>query len=60
MAAIIILEDFRLYSFKMYINNILVRDFIPVKRNSDNKFGLYDLVNRVYYTSASSNAFVGA
>ena len=51
---------FRLYSFKMYINNILVRDFIPVKRNSDNKFGLYDLVNRTYYTSASSNAFAGA
>lgn len=37
-------------------NNVL-RDLIPVKRNSDNVLGLYDLVNRVFYTNAGSGIF---
>lgn len=39
----------RLYSFKMYDNNKLVRDLIPCVRNSDNKQGVYDQVNNVFY-----------
>lgn len=43
----------RLYYLKIYNNNVLVRDFIPVK--SGNKCGLYDLIsNTIFYNSNSS------
>jgi hypothetical protein len=45
----------KLYSFKMYDNNVLVRDFIPVK-NASNIVGLYDKVYGVFYTT-STGAF---
>lgn len=38
-------------------NNVLVRDFIPVYRKSDNVIGLYDLVNGVFYTNAGTGTF---
>lgn len=41
---------------KLYDNNVLVRDFIPCYRNSDNEVGLYDLVNGVFYTDNASSA----
>ena len=47
----------RLYSCKIYDNGTLVRNFVPAKRNSDSVAGLYDTVNSVFYTSASSTAF---
>ena len=37
---------------------VLVRNFIPAKRNSDNVLGLYDLVNNVFYTNAGSGTFI--
>ena len=41
----------KLYGFKAYdVNGILIADLIPVKRTSDNKAGLYDTVNSVFYT----------
>ena len=39
----------RLYSMKMYDDSVLIRDFVPVVRKSDNKAGLYDVVNSVFY-----------
>ncbi|MBQ9607852.1 MAG: phage tail protein [Lachnospiraceae bacterium] len=47
----------KLYYFKIYDNNSLVRDFIPCYRNSDNEVGLYDLVNNVFYTNQGTGAF---
>ena len=47
----------KIYSFKMYYENELVRDFIPCYRNSDNEIGLYDLVNNVFYTNKGTGAF---
>ena len=47
----------KVYTFKMYKENILVRDFIPCYRNSDNEVGLYDLVNDVFYTNQGTGAF---
>lgn len=47
----------KLYSCQMYYNNVLVRDFIPCYRNSDNEVGLYDLVNNVFYTNQGTGAF---
>jgi len=46
-----------LYYYKMYDNDVLVRDMIPCYRNSDNEVGLYDLVNGVFYTNAGTGVF---
>ena len=34
---------------KLYENNKLVRDFVPASRKSDNKAGLYDLIENKFY-----------
>ena len=51
------LTSMKLYSCKIYDNNIIVRNFIPCYRNSDNEIGLYDLVNNVFYTNAGTGTF---
>lgn len=47
----------KLYSFAIYDGNILVRNFIPCYRISDNVIGLYDLVNGAFYTNAGTGTF---
>ncbi len=47
----------KLYSMKIYSNEVLVRNFIPCYRNSDNEIGLYDLVNNTFYTNAGTETF---
>lgn len=47
----------KLYSFKIYDNNILVRNFVACYRKSDNVAGLYDLVNDVFYTNSGTGTF---
>lgn len=47
----------RLYSCKIYDNDVLVRDYIPVI-NADNEPCLYDKLNHVYYRNAGSGAFI--
>jgi putative protease len=37
------------YSAKFWEGKKLVRDFVPCIRNSDSKYGLYDLVNSKFY-----------
>ena len=45
-------SSFKLENFKIYNENEeLVRNFIPCKRIIDNKPGLYDLVNNLFYTN---------
>ena len=46
-----------LYSFKIYTDGNLVRDFIPVK-TLDNKIGLWDLVEDKFYGNAGTGSFV--
>lgn len=48
----------RIYSLKIYSGNTLVRDYVPVLRDSDNQAGLYDSVTNKFYGSASSTPFV--
>lgn len=48
----------KLYSFKIYDNNVIVRDLIPAKRKSDNEIGLYDSVNGVFYTNSGTGEFI--
>ena len=41
--------NFSLYWFKIYDDNDLVRDFVPVKRLSDDAYGLWDFVTEEFY-----------
>jgi hypothetical protein len=41
----------KLYSFKIYNNGTLIRDFIPCYLKSNQEIWLYDLVNNVFYTN---------
>lgn len=50
--------SFKLYDFKLYDNETLIRDFIPCYRKSDNEIGLYDLVENMFYTNAGTGEFV--
>lgn len=45
----------RLYRFTMLDNNVMVRDFVPVKRLSDNVAGLFDLVEGKFYTTPTGS-----
>lgn len=47
----------KLYKSKMYVSEVLVRDYVPCYRNSDNVLGLFDLVNDVFYTNDGTGAF---
>ena len=46
-----------IYRQKAYQNNVLVGDFIPVKRKSDNVVGMYDAVSGKFYTNAGTGSF---
>lgn len=52
------ISNIKMYYFKIYDNNILVRDFVPCYRKSDNVIGLYDKVNSVFYTNAGTGTFL--
>lgn len=47
----------KLYLFKIYDNDVLVRDFIPCK-NTSGIVGLYDTVNNQFYQNAGSGTFI--
>ena len=46
-----------LYSFKIYTNDVLERDYVPC-RNQSNEIGLYDVVNNIFYGNAGTGSFV--
>lgn len=45
---------------KLLVNGMIVRDYIPALRISDNKPGLYDFVNNQFYTNAGTGEFLYA
>jgi len=47
----------RVYSLKLYENDILVRDMIPVRRNSDGAVGMYDKVTNTFFANAGTGTF---
>lgn len=50
----------RIYACQIYDNDVLIRDFVPCKNDSD-VIGMYDLVNGVFYSNDGSGTFgVGA
>lgn len=48
----------KLHTFKLWKNDVLVRDFIPCYRKSDNVIGLYDLVTNTFFTNAGTGIFL--
>lgn len=49
---------YRLHSCKIYDRNILIRNYVPVKRKSDGVIGLFDKVEGILYTNKGSGTFV--
>ena len=49
----------KFYYCKVKMNNELVRDLVPCKRDSDNKYGMYDMVSKTFLTSPNNTNFVG-
>lgn len=47
----------KLYTYKIYEDSVLVRNFIPCYRKSDNVIGLYDTVEKQFYTNAGTGTF---
>ena len=47
----------KLYSCKIYDNDVLVRSFVPCYRKLDYVAGLYDLVNGFFYENRGGGAF---
>ena len=46
-------------SFYLKNNGTLVRDFVPAKRDSDDKYGMYDLITDTFYVSPNNVDFSG-
>lgn len=47
-----------LYHLSLTGNNNVIYDLYPVRRKSDNKPGLYDIVNKVFYVNQGAGEFV--
>ena len=48
----------KLYYLKLWSDDVLIYDFIPCYRKSDNVVGLYDLVSKVFYTNSGTGEFI--
>ena len=48
----------KIYTFKIWTNNTLVRDYIPCFRLSDGTVGLYDKVSDTFFENAGSGNFL--
>lgn len=48
----------KMYSCQIYDDGTLIRDFVPCVRDNDSKVGAYDIVNDVFYSTASNDEFV--
>lgn len=47
----------RIFKFKVKEGSTLVRNFVPCYRKSDNKPGMFDTVNRVFYINQGTGEF---
>lgn len=50
----------KLYYAKIWNKGVLVRDFVPCYRKSDNEVGMYDLVAKSFFTNAGTGEFAYA
>ena len=47
-----------IYRCKLYDGETLVRDFIPCYRKRDNTIGMYDLIQKKFYTNEGTGTFI--
>lgn len=45
----------KLYSYKLYDNGLMIRDYVPSIDIVNNEAGLYDSLNNIFYKSETSN-----
>jgi len=50
-------SNVKIYSAKLYDDGVMVRDFVPARRNSDGVLGMYDTVSGNFFTNAGSGEF---
>ena len=48
---------YRLYHFQAFQNNTIIRDLFPCYRIADTEVGLFDTVNKVFYTNNGTGIF---
>ena len=48
----------KIYYVKLWDDNLLVRNMVPCYRLDDNKTGMYDVVNDIFYTNAGTDEFI--
>lgn len=49
----------RIYKFQMYESDALIHDFVPVKRNDNGQYGLYDKITGYFYLPNTQTGFSG-
>lgn len=49
----------RIYSCQISQDGILIRDFIPCFRKNDMEFGMFDMVNKIFYQNIGTGKFFG-
>ena len=47
----------KIYEFQGYVNDILVKNLIPCRRNSDSVLGMYDTISGTFLTNAGTGTF---
>ena len=53
------ISHMKMYDIKIWdANNVLVRDFIPVRRHSDGAIGMYDRVSDTFFGNAGTGTFI--
>lgn len=52
------LGSIRLYYYQVELNDVLLRNYIPCRRNSDNVLGMYDTVSQTFFTNAGTGTFI--
>jgi hypothetical protein len=48
----------KIFSCKIYDDGVLVRDYIPVQKNSNNEVCMYDRVSNTFYSNAGTGTFI--
>ena len=48
----------KVWSCKITQDGVVVRNFIPAKRNSDNEIGMYDIVSDAFFTNSGTGTFI--
>ena len=50
-------QEHKIYYTKIYDNNILIRDMIPVRRENDGALGMYDTVSGTFFQNQGTGTF---